>query len=187
VKLPNQPTPSPSVPAHSAPLQRQGVSAGAPRPTAPVGPAARRVARRLRDGAGFSLPEVLVVCLIVGILAAVVVPSLLATTSKATDAQAKELAHTAQSAAETYATDHGDSYANLSPSELEAEEPAIATAPSKEHAYLSAASGTATTYTVTATAANGDELTVARAEDGAIERTCHSSEHRCSEGETGSW
>ena len=47
--------------------------------------------------------------LIIGILAAIAIPSFLNQKSKANDAQAKELARTAQTTAETIATDNNGS------------------------------------------------------------------------------
>jgi type IV pilus assembly protein PilA len=63
-----------------------------------------------------------VVILIIGILAAIAIPSFLSQKSKATDASAKELARTAQTTAETYATDHGDTYKGMTIGELQAYE-----------------------------------------------------------------
>jgi type IV pilus assembly protein PilE len=189
VKLLKQSSPSTSIPAQSQPTATRDVPADTVRPTLPMGPAARRVKRLTGDSAGFSLPEVLVAILIIGVLAAVAVPSLLSTTAKASDAQAKELAHTAQNAAEVFASDNGGSYQNLSPSGLVAEERTLTTTPSKEHAYLTAATGNSEGYSVTATAANGDQLTITRAANGTISHTCHSpvTKTGCSEGENGSW
>src|SRR5216684_238964 len=65
-----------------------------------------RLRQRSKDEGGFTLIELLVVILIIGILAAIAIPSFLNQKTKATDASAKELARTAQTAAETYATDH---------------------------------------------------------------------------------
>ena len=59
---------------------------------------------------GFTLIELLVVILIIGILAAIAIPSFLNQKSKASDAAAKELAHTAQVTIETYGIDHSGSY-----------------------------------------------------------------------------
>lgn len=148
-----------------------------------------RIARRLRDSAGFSLPEVLVAILIVGVLAAVAIPSFLSTTAKANNVQAKELVRNAQTTAETIALDHGGSYADVTPAEIAAVEPTIAITPSRQHAYLSEASSGADEYSVTATATNGDELTIARAPDGTVTRSCRSAklETGCNGGASSSW
>ena len=72
-----------------------------------------RLRQRSSDEGGFTLIELLVVILIIGILAAIAIPSFLSQKSKATDASAKELARTAQTTAETYATDHGGNYTGM--------------------------------------------------------------------------
>ena len=70
-----------------------------------------RVAARLRnEESGFTLIELLVVMLIIGILAAIALPSFFNQRDKAGDAEAKSGAKTAQTAIETYATDNGGSY-----------------------------------------------------------------------------
>ncbi len=74
-----------------------------------------RLRQRSSDEGGFTLIELLVVILIIGILAAIAIPSFLSQKSKATDSSAKELARTAQTTAETYATDHNGKYTNISP------------------------------------------------------------------------
>lgn len=56
---------------------------------------------------GFTLIELLVVMLILGILAAIALPAFFNQRDKAGDAKAKEYAHSAQVAMETYFTDNG--------------------------------------------------------------------------------
>jgi type IV pilus assembly protein PilA len=68
-------------------------------------------ARLNGDGeAGFTLIELLVVMLILGILAAIALPAFFNQKDKAGDAKAKEYAHTAQVAMETYSTENNGKY-----------------------------------------------------------------------------
>jgi type IV pilus assembly protein PilA len=153
-----------------------------------AGNGARRIAHDLRDSGGFSLPELLVAILIIGVLAAVAIPSFLGATAKATDVQAKELVRNAQTTAETIALSRGG-YANLTTTELAAVEPTIAITPSNQHAYLSAVTSGAEEYSLTATATNGDELTITRATNGTISRSCRSPTLKtgCHGGQSSSW
>jgi len=66
--------------------------------------------RMARDESGFTLVELLVVMLILGLLIAVAIPTFFNQKQKANDADSKAMAHTAQTAVETYATDNNGAY-----------------------------------------------------------------------------
>jgi type IV pilus assembly protein PilA len=70
-----------------------------------------KLRERTQGESGFTLVELLVVMLIIGLLAAIAIPAFFNQRNKATDTQAKVLARTAETAMETFATDNGGSYA----------------------------------------------------------------------------
>ena len=97
---------------------------------------------------------------------------------------------TASLAAETFATDHNDTYAGIEPSVLHEYEAAIQTGESSGNAYLSAAKSTESGngYVVTAVAATTkDKFTIERSATGVVTRKCESEGKGCSGGKTSSW
>jgi len=133
--------------------------------------------RDAQDESGFTLIELLVVILIIGILAAIAIPALLSQKNKAYDSSAKTLAQTAQTAAETYATENNGLYTFTETKQLQAIEPTINTSKTNE-AMLTAATGIESNagYEVTAEAqTTKDKYTVKRLKTGAVEHLCKSS------------
>jgi type IV pilus assembly protein PilA len=132
-----------------------------------------RLQRMRSNEDGFTLIEVLVVIVIIGALAAIAIPSFLNQTNKATDASAKELAHAAQIAAETYSTDHNGSYAGLLVASLPQYDATIQISASGGGAYVSGISNAnGSGYSITTTSANGNETYTITRLLGAITRTC---------------
>jgi type IV pilus assembly protein PilA len=86
-----------------------------------------KLRERMNREEGFTLIELLVVMLIIGILAAIAIPTFFNQKQKASDSSAKEMAHSAQVALETYATDHNGSYLNADVPALKLVEPTIGT------------------------------------------------------------
>ncbi len=141
-----------------------------------------KLRRRAQDEKGFTLIELLVVILIIGILAAIAIPSFLNQRSKANDASAKELARTAQTVAETYATDHNGFYeavagTSFTVADLVGIEPTIQTTSASANAYLDPTAAntfsTPSSYQVTTISVpTNDTFTIARSSTGIVARTC---------------
>jgi len=129
---------------------------------------------KLRDRAqaesGFTLIELLVVILIIGILAAIAIPSFLNQRSKGNDAEAKSTAVTAAEAMETCATDNNGSYTGCTLGSITSIEPTLNDAGTR----LAVTSG-ANNYQIVVTSnrdSNAAIFTLSRSSTGASSRTC---------------
>jgi type IV pilus assembly protein PilA len=127
---------------------------------------------RAQEEKGFTLIELLVVILIIGILAAIAIPSFLTQRNKAQDAQAVSLARTAQTAMETYSTDNDGSYAGTNVlSSLQSIEPTLITS-SVTNAFLSNVATTSNSYTIETYSPMDSEAYYLTNVAGSITRTC---------------
>ncbi len=119
--------------------------------------------------AGFTLIELLVVMLILGILAAVALPSFFDQVDKGHDAKAKEAAHEIQIAMETCSTENEGKYTNCAKAQLLKLEPALNNAPTFTAVPTEKNMG----YTIVVTAkTTGDKFEIKRKATGVVEYPC---------------
>lgn len=137
-----------------------------------------KIRTRLESEKGFTLIELLVVILIIGILAAIAIPSFLSQREKGQDTCAKTQARTAQTALETYYTDAGD-YVNGLAAQAAADalaviEPQVANTASKacDGATIVGITGGADSFSILSTSESGNTFTIARDNTGTVTRPC---------------
>ena len=130
----------------------------------------RKINDRMRsENRGFSLIEVLVVVLVIGILAAIAIPAFLGQRGKSHDSEAKSAVRTAASAAKTFYTENR-SFTGMATADVRTVEPSL---------NQGAASGAGLTVTVTdadtalvkVKSETGNEFTITD-DAGVATRTC---------------
>jgi type IV pilus assembly protein PilA len=126
-----------------------------------------------RDESGFTLVELLVVMLILGLLAAIAIPAFFNQRDKARDSQAKAYVRTAETAMEVYATDNGGAYDGATVAILQGLEPTLNGAALAAPTVPAGAGDTANkSYEVTVTSGTGNRFSITRHDNGTTDLTC---------------
>ena len=132
-----------------------------------------KLRERGQGESGFTLVELLVVMLILGLLAAIAIPAFFNQRDKARDSQAKVYDRTAETAMETYATDNGGNYSGATAAKLQGIESTLNGA-TISGVTVPAGSGDTTnnSYTVSVTSSTGNVFSITRHDNGTTSLTC---------------
>jgi type IV pilus assembly protein PilA len=133
-----------------------------------------KLRQRMTQGeSGFTLVELLVVMLILGLLAAIAIPAFFNQRDKARDSQAKVYDRTAETAMETYATDNGGTYSGATAAKLQAIESTLNGATiSAVTVPAGAPDTTDKSYKVSVTSSTGNVFSIVRHDGGTTSLTC---------------
>jgi type IV pilus assembly protein PilA len=129
-----------------------------------------RLQRAMSTQDGFTLMELLTVLLIIGVLAAIAIPSFIGQTARANDAAAKTQIGTLQTAMKEFAADNDGSYKGATLAKLEAVEPTLkdeTTAVAKE-----VAGATATNFEIESEAVGSNDVYKLTSGNGEVTRSC---------------
>lgn len=151
------------------------------------------MADKFRAESGFSLIEILIVIILIGVLAVIALPSFLSQRAKGEDACARAQLHTMKTAIETLYTE-SESYASVDIQRLHDVEAAVVTSDACGPGTTSVVGGLASgscdasvgagksSYCISQQSRSGRTFVIALSENGAVSRLCAPAGTGCKDG-----